>query len=181
MKSSLNHCFLKTVLLSVVFGSLVGSRTIAQAKDGGLLSKGAVRPRALDYRPNPTQGYLIVYSATDEFDDGGIPFNAHSSYVIYKGDGMFLRNVENHISLSDEIPELVRLAPGSYTVEARSANNGYVRVHVVINLGQVTILDLDSRVNEVTTSPTRRLRPASVTLHYFSGREDFGNKFAGNQ
>jgi hypothetical protein len=181
MKSSLNHFFLKTVLLFVLLGSLIGSRTIAQAKSSDLLFNGAVRPRALDSRTNPTQGYLMVYSATDEFDDGGIPFNAHSSYVIYKGDGMFLRNVENHISLSDEIPELVRLAPGSYAVEARSENGGYVRVHVVINPGRVTIVDLDSGINKVTTRLTRKLRPASATLHDFSTPEDFGNKVAGNQ
>ena len=52
--------------------------------------------------------------------------------MIYTTDGKFLRNVENHISRSDESPELVKLAPGSYTLEARSANDGYVRVAVVI-------------------------------------------------
>jgi hypothetical protein len=181
MKSSLNHFFLKTVLLFVLLGSLIGSRTIVQAKGSDLLFNGAVHPRALGYRTNPNQGYLMVYSATDEFDDGGIAFNAHSSYVIYKGDGIFLKNVENHISLSDEIPELVRLAPGSYAVEARSANGGYVRVHVVVNPGRVTILDLDLRVNKVTKSLTRELRPASSTLHDFPIPEDFGNKLAGNQ
>jgi len=65
--------------------------------------------------------------------------------VIYTTDGKFLRNVENHISRSDESPELVKLAPGSYTLEARSANDGYVRVAVVIKPGRRTILNLDSQ------------------------------------
>jgi hypothetical protein len=51
--------------------------------------------------------------------------------------------VENHISRNDEIPEVVALSVGSYTVEARSEKDGYVRVPVVIKAGQRTILDLD--------------------------------------
>jgi hypothetical protein len=27
-----------------------------------------------------SQGSLVVYSATDAFDDGGVPYHAHSSY-----------------------------------------------------------------------------------------------------
>src|ERR1700750_2297989 len=49
------------------------------------------------------EGYLQVYSATDEFDDGGVPYHAHSSYAIYTIDGQLFKNVENHISRSDEI------------------------------------------------------------------------------
>src|SRR5438309_7950993 len=40
------------------------------------------------------------------------------------------------LSRSDEIPELVTLPPGSYTVEARSGNSGYVRVPVQIKPGR---------------------------------------------
>jgi hypothetical protein len=107
------------------------------------LSPGPVRPGNLDYRTELPQGYLKVYSATDEFDDGGLPYHAHSSYTIYTTDGKVFKNVENHISLSDEIPELVALPVGSYTVEARSERDGYVRVPVVIKADQGTILDLD--------------------------------------
>ena len=55
------------------------------------------------------------------------------------------KSVENHISRSDEIPELVRLPVASYIVEARSENNGYVRVRVVVNPAERTILDLDRK------------------------------------
>ena len=90
-------------------------------------------------------GSLVVYSATDPFDDGDVLYYAHSSYAIYTTYGKLFKNVENHISRSDEIPEVVTLPVGSYVIEARSERDGYVRVRVVINSGQQTILDLDSR------------------------------------
>ena len=58
-------------------------------------------------------------------------------------DGKLFKNVENHMSRSDEIPERVSLPAGFYIVEARSANNGYVRVRVVIKPSRLTILALD--------------------------------------
>ena len=92
-----------------------------------------------------SQGSLVVYSATDPFDDGDLLYYAHSSYAIYATDGKLLKNVENHISKSDEISEVVILPVGTYAIEARSERDGYVRVRVVIKAGRQTILDLDSR------------------------------------
>jgi hypothetical protein len=119
--------------------------SLGSASAGGKdpLFPGPVRPGSLDYRTELPQGYLKVYTATDEFDDGGVPYYAHSSYTIYTTDGKVFKNVENHISRSDEIPEVVALPAGSYIVEARSERNGYVRVLVVIKAGQRTIVDLD--------------------------------------
>lgn len=57
-------------------------------------------------------GSLVVYSATDAVDDGDLPYYAHSSYAIYRTDGKLLKNVENHISRRDEIPEVVTLPAG---------------------------------------------------------------------
>jgi len=91
------------------------------------------------------QGSLVVYSATDAFDDGDLPYYVHSSYAIYTTDGKLFKNVENHISRSDEIPEVVILPVGTYVIEARSERDGHVRVRVVIKAGRQTILDLDSR------------------------------------
>ena len=99
-------------------------------------------------------GYLQVFSATDEFDDGGVPYYAHSSYAIYTSDGKLFKNIGNHLSRSDEVPEIVALPIGYYTVEARSSSNGYVRVRVVIKTGQRTTLDLDSREKQ---TPARAL------------------------
>jgi len=92
-----------------------------------------------------SQGSLVVYSATDAFEDGDVPYYAHSSYTIYTADGKLFKNVENHISRSDEIPAVETLPVGSYVIEARSERDGYVRVRVVIKAGRQTILDLDSR------------------------------------
>jgi hypothetical protein len=143
MKTPLNNAFLKTALLLVSLTLSIGSLRIAQADSNDRLSVGLVLPVVPDFHADAAYGYLLVYSATDEFIDGAIPYNPHSSYVVYTSDGKFLRNVENHISPSDETPELVKLAPDAYTVEARSANDGYARVGVVIKPGRPTILNLD--------------------------------------
>ena len=130
MKSSLSSrysSYLKTTLLLIQLVMGFGSPTVAQAGTALL------------------QGYLMVYSATDPFDDGDVLYYAHSSYAIYTTDGKLFKNVENHISRSDEIPETVTLPAGSYLIEARSEKDGYVRVRVGINAGRQTILDLDSR------------------------------------
>ena len=95
-----------------------------------------------------SQGSLVVYSATDAFDDGDVPYYAHSSYAIYTTNGKLFKNVENHISNSDEIPEVVTLPVGSYVIEARSEREGHVRVRVVIKADRQTIFDLDSRDKE---------------------------------
>jgi hypothetical protein len=102
-----------------------------------------------------SQGLLVVYSATDPFNDGDVLYYVHSSYAIYTTDGRLFKNVENHISKSDEIPEVVTLPAGSYVIEARSERGGYVRVRVVIKAGRQTIIDLESRDEE---SPSRIAR-----------------------
>jgi len=139
------HCssFLKTALLIIPLIVCFGDSTVAKAGDSNPLAIGAVRPGTLDHRTESAQGYLKVYTATEEFDDGGVPYYAHSSYTIYTTDGKVFKNVENHISRSDEIPEVVALPAGAYMVEARSETDGYVRVPVVIKAGQRTIVDLD--------------------------------------
>jgi len=90
-----------------------------------------------------SQGSLEVYSATDEFKDGDARYFPHSAYAIYTTDGKLLKNVENHNSRTNEIPEIVALPVGSYTVVAQAEKYGYVRVPVAIKEGQRTILDLD--------------------------------------
>jgi len=143
MKSLLKSTYSKTNLLIVLLALSCGSLMIAQAGGNDSLFIGMVRSGTLDHGIGLAEGYLLVYSATDEFDDGDLVFNAHSSYLIYTGDGKLFKSVENHMSRSDEIPELVVLPVGSYTVEARSANEGYVRVQVVIRADLRTIVDLD--------------------------------------
>jgi len=143
MKSLQKSTYSKTKLLIVLFASFCASLMMAQAEGTHPLFMGLLRSGPPDHGTRLTEGYLLVYSATDEVSDGDLVFNAHSSYSIYTSDGKLFKSVENHLSRSDEIPERVSLPAGSYIVEARSANNGYVRLRVVIKSGQRTILALD--------------------------------------
>ena len=148
MKSLLKSTYSKTKLLIVLFAFSCGSLMMAQAEDTHSLFMGLVRSGPPDHGTRLAKGYLMVYSATDEVSDGELPFNPHSSYLIYTADGKLFKSVENHMSRSDEIPDIVRLPAGSYIVEARSSNNGYVRVRVVIKPSRQTVLDLDSTGKE---------------------------------
>ena len=148
MKSLLKSTYSKTKLLIVLFAFSCGSLMMAQAKDTHSLFMGLVRSGPPDHGIRLAKGYLLVYSATDEVSDGDLAFNPHSSYLIYAPDGKLFKSVENHMSRSDEMPDIVRLPAGSYIVEARSANNGYVRVRVVIKPSRQTVLDLDSTGKE---------------------------------
>ena len=140
---SLLRSFLKTALLLATLALCFGGSTIAQTEGKGPLSPGPVRPGNLDYRTELPQGYLKVYSATDEFKDGDAWYFPHSSYAIYTIDGKLFKNVKNQRSADDEIPEVVALPIGTYAVIARSERDGYSRMVVVIKEGQQTTLDLN--------------------------------------
>jgi len=148
MKSTLCSLFLKITSLFVSLTFAFGSSTVAQAGGKDPLSSGPVRPGNLDYRTELPQGYLNVYSVSDEFNDGA--YYAHSSYAIYSIDGRLFKRVENNISRTDGIiPWEVALPAGSYSVVARSTRDGEVRVHFVIKAGQRTIVDLDLLEKEI--------------------------------
>ena len=147
-RSSLIVCFTTVLLMSLGCASAGG-------KDPA--SPGPVRPGNLDYRTELPQGYLKVYSVSDEFNDG--PYYAHSSYAIYSAHGRPFKTVENNISRTDElIPWEVALPTGAYTIVARSARAGEVRVHFVIKAGQRTIVDLDLAEQETYI---RHLQPSA--------------------
>ena len=143
MKSTLCSLSLKITSLIVLLTFYFGSSTYGQARDRNVLSPGPVRPGNLDYRTELPQGYLKVYSATDEFNDGDARYFPHSPYAIYTIGGKLFKNVTNQRSPADEIPEVVALPVGTYAVVARSERDGYGRVLVVIKEGQQTILDLN--------------------------------------
>jgi hypothetical protein len=142
MKSPLCLSLLKAALLIAPLALCFGGTTVAQAGGKDPLSPGPIRPGNLDYRTELAQGYLKVYSATDEFNDGDAWYFPHSSYAIYTIGGKLFKNVKNQRSPADEIPEVVALPVGTYAVVARSERDGYGRVLVVIKEGQQTILDL---------------------------------------
>jgi hypothetical protein len=137
--------FWKAAPLIIPLVLTMGSPAKAKAGDGSQLWSETFRPGGLGYSVVLIPGYLTVYSATDEFNDGGTPYYAHSSYAIYTMDGKLFKKVENHISRDDEIPELVALPAGYYLVEARSEKDGYIRVRVFMKAGQRTTVDLGLR------------------------------------
>src|SRR6266705_3747379 len=101
MKSPYRSSFWKTALLIVPLALCFGGSTVVQAGGKDPLSLGAVRPGNLDYRTALPQGYLKVYSVSDEFNDGA--YYAYSSYAIYSIDGRLLKRIENNISRTDEL------------------------------------------------------------------------------
>jgi len=143
MKSSLGTSFLKATLLIVLVASCLSGPTAAQAGGKDPLSPGPVRPGNLDYRTESPQGYLKVYSAIDRFKDGDARYFPHSSYAIYTIDERLYENVRNHRSADDEVPEVVALPVGTYTVVARAERGGYASMLVAIKEGEQVILDLD--------------------------------------
>src|ERR1700758_556006 len=100
MKLLLNASCSTTALLIVLLVLGCGSLTTAQAGDKSAVRIGWVRFGGMEHRTGSAEGYLLVYSATDEFSDGEFIFNAHSSYSILTADGKLVKNVENHMSRS---------------------------------------------------------------------------------
>lgn len=143
MKSIQYLTILKTIFLIAQTGLYFSGPTIVQAGDKSAVSLGFVSAGHLDYGTERPQGYLTVYSATDRTEDGDLPYYAHSSYAIYTIDGRLFKRVENHLSSTDETPELVSLPVGSYVIEARSEKDGYIRIRVMIGERRRTILNLD--------------------------------------
>ena len=124
MKSALCSSVLKAALLIVPLALCFGGSTVAQA--GAEL-----------------KGYLKVYLVTDGINDGDAWYFPRSSFAIYTIDGKLFKDVKSQHFADDEIPEVVALPVGTYTVVARAKRDGYVHVLVVIKEGQQTILDLN--------------------------------------
>jgi hypothetical protein len=89
-------------------------------------------------------GYLIVYTATEPFNDGDLMYYTHTDYELYSHRGVFLKKIRNSIVKGDETPERVPLTPGRYLVQAQSETDGIVRVPVIIADGRTTVVNLES-------------------------------------
>src|SRR4029077_5663436 len=87
MKSLQKSTYSKTKLLIVLFAFFCGNLMTAQAGDTHPLFMGLLRSGPPDHGTRLAEGYLLVYSATDEVSDGDLVFNAHSSYLIFTPDG----------------------------------------------------------------------------------------------
>jgi hypothetical protein len=149
MKTNHQHTYSSALALTSVL-TYVNPRSLAVALFISLALLDTARGNATEITKSVhaqagelAKGALEVYSATDEFNDGGTLYYAHSSYAIYTLDGKLFKDVENHVSQSDEVPQTVSLPVGSYTVVARSEKDGYVNAPVMIRNGRRTIVDLD--------------------------------------
>jgi hypothetical protein len=127
-------------------------------------------------------GSLQVYSArerslidvnTEEFFwDNTLDKNdylygsAHTDYTILGQDGTVFQHVRNARGRNYETPTLVRLPPGSYTVEAEAEDSGAITMTVVIPLvveaGQTTVVHLEPNrePSGETLDPSRLVRLA---------------------
>jgi hypothetical protein len=89
-------------------------------------------------------GWLQVYSATREYDTGGNTFYyPHTNYVIYDAQGRIVKHVRNHIGVMDQTPAIVTLPAGSYKVLAKHPGYGQVKIPVVVDPSQATLVHLD--------------------------------------
>jgi hypothetical protein len=144
MKSLLSSIFWKTPLLIIPLALTIGGSTSAHAGDRNPLFLSPIRAGDLDYPAGSSKGYLTVYLTADEFNDSSTWYFPHSAFAIYAIDGKLFKDVKSRFT-DDEIPEVVALPVGSYIVVARSENDRYIHLPVVIKAGQRTILDLDLR------------------------------------
>jgi hypothetical protein len=90
------------------------------------------------------EGYLQVFTATQTVDaDFHAYFNVHVGYDIDDASGKLVKYVANHFSDLDESVDTVSLAPGAYTVVARSTWCGLMKIPVVVERGVTTSIHLD--------------------------------------
>ena len=120
MKSLLSSSFWKAAPLIIPLSLIVGSSTIAQAKDRNSLFCGLIRPGGSDYPVGSSRGYLMVYLRVDESYTGNAWYFPQNLFAIYTIDGKLFKNVTSQLSTDEEIPEIVALPVGSYMVVARS-------------------------------------------------------------
>jgi hypothetical protein len=106
---------------------------------------GPVGPEPLTVDALAPNGYLKVYTGTEDHHDGDVHYFPHTSYTVYAEDGRtVVRKVANAISIHDEDPSLVQLPAGKYVVLGEVGNGGMVKVAVVVQPGQLTRVDLAS-------------------------------------
>jgi len=155
MKSLLSSSFWKTAQLIIPLSLIIGSSTIAQAKDRNPLFCGLIRPGGSDYPAGLSRGYLTVYLRADQFYGGNAWYFPQNLFAIYMIDGKLFKSVSTQQSADEGTTVIGALPVGSYMVVARSEKAGYIRLPVAIKAGQRTVLDLDLRQEG---TPTRLAR-----------------------
>jgi hypothetical protein len=90
-------------------------------------------------------GYLRVYTATEDFTSGGLTYQVPKAYWVYTPEGKQVRGIPNRVGIQDQHPLSVSLPPGRYVVHAPSQNYGLVRVPLLILPTRLTLVYLEGR------------------------------------
>jgi hypothetical protein len=106
---------------------------------------GAVGPGRIPCYIGASPGYLKVYTATEEHNDGDVMYYPHTEYTICDPNGTRVRTVSNHIGIHDEEPVTVTLPSGHYVIIADSETDGRIRVPVTIGEGRTTVVELEGK------------------------------------
>src|SRR5947209_9634156 len=140
MKSLLSSSFWKTAQLIIPLSLIIGSSTIAQAKDRNLLFFGLIRPGGSDYPVGSSRGYLTAYLRADESYDGNAWYFPQNLFAIYTIDRKLFKNVTSQLWADEEIPEVVALPVRPYMVVPRSEKDGDIRRALAIKAGHRPVL-----------------------------------------
>jgi len=130
---------------------------VARAADMGNLQVYSARELA------PLNVEMQLYVASTEFspEDNSLQrdflhTSAHGNYSIYDAQGKFIKRVSNAKGTNDSSPTQVKLAPGSYLVEAVTEEYDTYRhpviVPVEIKPGLATVVHLDGTWNSEPTT-----------------------------
>jgi len=128
--------------IKMKYSSFIGVLPFVVASCG---PSGATRVATVDPVPHGleiTSGVLKVYTPTEELSSEGPVY--YEGYRILSCDGSVLREVYSNgtIDLSNQQPRSIQVPVGKYLVEAHSDNASWVRVPVVVEEGQLTVVDL---------------------------------------
>jgi hypothetical protein len=113
------------------------------ANSGNPLVVGPIGPEISKRIEAAPTGYLKVYSATEDHNDGDVHYFPHTNYSVYLEDGKLVKKVINAIGVHDEDPALSQFPASTYTVLAESEDYGTVKVKVVIEPGKLTTVNLE--------------------------------------
>lgn len=89
------------------------------------------------------KGILVVYSETEDINDGGIVYHPHTGYGLFTPEGKRIRSIMNRVGDTDQEPMNVILPAGKYLVKARAAGFGVVSIPVAVLGGKRTALYLE--------------------------------------
>jgi hypothetical protein len=166
MKGTVVMKYVSSIAVSTAVVCLVGC-----ASSAPLPVSGSVGPAPTQRAKESGSSSLQVYSARvrapvdlnkEEFlwnnDFGKNDFlyePAHSDYTIYTQDGKVFEHVKNARNYEDPQPAKVSLPPGTYRIEARARNFGWVTIPVVVEPHKLTVVNLQRGANPVVASVDR--------------------------